>query len=94
MEIRGEVRFPGFYPVLEGERLAPALRRAGGSRRMPTCVGPSLTRVRVREEQQRRLQELIREEEISLLAQGAAESQAHTDFGRGEGTAASRRVPP
>jgi polysaccharide export outer membrane protein len=35
-----------------------------------------LTRVRVREEQQRRLQELIREEELSLLAQSATETQA------------------
>jgi protein involved in polysaccharide export with SLBB domain len=76
VEIRGEVRFPGFYPVLKGERLGSALWRAGGFTPNAYLRGATLTRVRVREEQQRRLQELIREEEISLLSQGAAESQA------------------
>ena len=76
VEIRGEVRFPGFYPLLKGERLGSVLRRAGGFAQNAYLRGATLTRVRVREEQQRRLQELIREEEISLLAQSASESQA------------------
>jgi protein involved in polysaccharide export with SLBB domain len=75
VEIRGEVRFPGFYPLIKGERLGSALRRAGGFTPNAYLRGATLTRVRVREEQQRRLQELIREEELALLAQGAAEVQ-------------------
>src|SRR5262249_39311959 len=76
VEIRGEVRFPGFYPMLKGERLGSALRRAGGFTQNAYLRGATFTRVRVREEQQRRLQELIREEELSVLAQSATETQA------------------
>lgn len=75
VEIRGEVRFPGFYPLIKGERLSSVLRRAGGFTPNAYLRGATLTRVHVREEQERRLQELIREEELSLLAQGATESQ-------------------
>ena len=75
VEIRGEVRFPGFYPLIKGERLGSVLRRAGGFTPNAYLRGATFTRVRVREEQQRRLQELIREEELSLLAQGASETQ-------------------
>jgi protein involved in polysaccharide export with SLBB domain len=76
VDLRGEVRFPGFYPLIKGERLGSALRRAGGFTQNAYLRGATLTRVRVKAEQQRRLQELIREEELSLLAQGASESQA------------------
>jgi hypothetical protein len=60
VEIRGEVRFPGFYPLIKGERLGSVLRRAGGFTPNAYLRGATFTRVRVREEQQRRLQELIR----------------------------------
>jgi polysaccharide biosynthesis/export protein len=76
VEIRGEVRFPGFYPLIKGERLGSALRRAGGFTQNAYLRGATFTRVHVREEQGRRLQELIREEELSLLAQSATETQA------------------
>jgi len=75
VELRGEVRFPGFYPLIKGERLSSVLRRAGGFTQNAYLRGATFTRVHVREEQQRRLQELIREEELSLLAQGATEAQ-------------------
>jgi protein involved in polysaccharide export with SLBB domain len=75
VEIRGEVRFPGFYPLIKGERLGSALRRAGGFTQNAYLRGATFTRVQVREEQGRRLQELIREEELSLLTQGATEAQ-------------------
>jgi protein involved in polysaccharide export with SLBB domain len=75
VEIRGEVRFPGFYPLIKGERLGSVLRRAGGFTPNAYLRGATFTRVRVREEQQRRLQELIREEELTLLSQGATEAQ-------------------
>jgi len=75
VEMRGEVRFPGVYPLIKGERLSSVLQRAGGFTPYAYLRGAVFTRVRVREEQQKRLQELIREEELSLLAQGAAEVQ-------------------
>jgi protein involved in polysaccharide export with SLBB domain len=75
-EMRGEVRFPGFYPLIKGERLSSVLRRAGGFTPKAYLLGAIFTRVRVREEQERRLQELIREEELSILAQSASTTQA------------------
>jgi polysaccharide export outer membrane protein len=76
VEFLGEVRFPGAYPVQKGERLSSVLRRAGGFTPNAYPRGAVLTRARAKAEQERRLQELIREEEISLLTQGAAETQA------------------
>ena len=69
VEIGGEVRFPGTYPILKGERLSSVLRRAGGFTKNAYLRGAVLTRIRAKEEQERRLQELIREQELSLLAQ-------------------------
>src|SRR6185503_20977349 len=60
----------------KGERLSSALRRAGGFTQNAYLRGATLTRIRAKQEQERRLQELIREEESSLLSQGAAEVQA------------------
>src|SRR5262249_15528938 len=76
VEIRGEVPFPGTYPILKGERLSSVLRRAGGFTRNAYPRGAVFTRVRAREEQERRLQELIRDQEVVLLSQGAAVAQA------------------
>jgi len=75
VELRGEIRFPGFYPLIKGERLSSVLRRAGVFTQNAYLREAIFTRVRVREAQQRRLQELVREEELSLLAQGATEAQ-------------------
>jgi len=76
IELLGEVHFPGIYPVQKGERLSSVLRRAGEFTPNAYLRGAVLTRARTKEDQERRLQELIREEEVSLLAQGAAEAQA------------------
>src|SRR5262249_35284357 len=74
-EMRGEVRFPGFYPLIKGERLSSVLRRAGGFTPNAYLRGAIFTRARTREEQERRLQELIREEELTLLSRSAIEAQ-------------------
>lgn len=75
VDIRGEVRFPGIYPILKGERLSSVLHRAGGFTSNAYLRGAVFTRARVREEQEKRLQDLIREEEATLLTQGATGSQ-------------------
>lgn len=76
VELSGEVRFPGPYPVQKGERLSSVLRRAGGFTPNAYPRGAVFTRTRVKEEQTRRLQELVREQEATLLAQGATGTQA------------------
>ena len=75
VEIRGEIRFPGNYPILKGERLSSVLRRAGGFTENAYLRGAVFTRERAREEQTRRLQELIREQEVSLISQTSAGAQ-------------------
>ncbi len=76
LEVLGEVRFPGGYPVQKGERLASVLRRAGGFTDSAYLHGATFVRVRTRQDQERRVQDLIREEESALLSQNAAEIQA------------------
>ena len=72
--IRGEVRFPGTYPILKGERLSSVLRRAGGYTEQAYLLGAVFTRVSVKEQQEKRFQEFLRGEEKALLAQSAAEA--------------------
>ena len=74
-EISGEVRFPGTYPILKGERLSSVLQRAGGFTKNAYLRGAVFTRIRAREEQEKRLQELIREQELTLIAQSATGAQ-------------------
>jgi polysaccharide export outer membrane protein len=75
VEILGEVRFPGTYPIQKGERLSSVLRRAGGFTVEAYLRGAVFTRQSAKAEQQKRLQELIREEEQALLAVSAAEAE-------------------
>ncbi|MEE8304026.1 MAG: SLBB domain-containing protein [Candidatus Tectomicrobia bacterium] len=74
VEILGEVRFPGTYPIVPGERLSSVLRRAGGFSDTAYLRGVVFTRLSVQEAQQKRLQELLRGEEEALLIEGAAVS--------------------
>jgi protein involved in polysaccharide export with SLBB domain len=71
VEIQGEVRFPGSYPVQKGERLSSVLQRAGGFTDRAYLRGAVLTRESARALQERRLQELLREEEQALLTESA-----------------------
>lgn len=73
VRVRGEVRFPGDYPIRKGERLSSVLQRAGGFNAAAYLRGALFTRLSVREAQQKRLDELLREEEQTLLAESATE---------------------
>lgn len=75
MELVGEVRFPGVYPIQKGERLSSVLQRAGGFTKEAYPRGAVFTRPKVKAEQEKRLQELLREEEAMLLAQTAETTQ-------------------
>lgn len=75
VEVVGEVRFPGIYPIQKSERLSSLLQRAGGFAPEAYLRGVTFTRPSVKADQTRRLQQLIREEEQALLIQTAAEVQ-------------------
>jgi protein involved in polysaccharide export with SLBB domain len=72
--IKGEVRFPGAYPIYKGERLSSVLERAGGFTDKAYLRAAKFTRKSVQEEQQRRMDEVLKrtEEEIAQKQAEAA----------------------
>jgi protein involved in polysaccharide export with SLBB domain len=66
--IKGQVRFPGSYGFQDGERLSSALQRAGGILSTAYPMGAVLTRVEVRELEQKSRDELIRQIETNAAA--------------------------
>jgi len=74
VNIEGEVRFPGVYPIQRGETLRMVLQRAGGLSDLAFPEGAVFTReeLRVREQQQLdRLSERLRRDLAVLALQGA-----------------------
>ncbi len=67
-EVAGQVRFPGVYPVRQGERLSSLIERAGGFTERAYLRGAVFTRESAKEVQRRRLNEMIRQVEESVLA--------------------------
>jgi len=65
--VEGEVRFPGAYPVEEGERLSELLERVGGFTDKAYLPAAVFTRESIRKQQQQQLDELAKrvENEIS-----------------------------
>jgi protein involved in polysaccharide export with SLBB domain len=79
--IRGQVGFPGSYGFKDGERLSSVLRRAGGL--LPTAypMGAVLTRVEVRDLEQKSREELIRQIETNSAAARLSPSLAGSNAG-------------
>ena len=70
--LNGEVRFPGTYPILKGEKLSSAIKRAGGYTDKAYLKGGKFTRRIVAEIQQKRMDEVI-ERTQNDIAQKQAE---------------------
>jgi len=66
VEILGEVRFPGIYPIARGEQLSKLLERAGGLSDMAFPEGTFFVREELREREKQRLEELGRQLEVDL----------------------------
>ena len=71
--VSGEVKFPGTYTVKKGEKLSSLIERAGGYTDRAYLRGSVFTRERVRELQQKQLDEMIERLERELLGKGVAE---------------------
>jgi protein involved in polysaccharide export with SLBB domain len=67
-EIMGEVRFPGVYPIQKQETLSSLIERAGGYTEQAYLRGAVFTRKSAMEIQRRRLDDLIRQVEQSMLS--------------------------
>jgi polysaccharide export outer membrane protein len=77
--LRGEVRFPGTYPIRRGETLHQVIERAGGLTTLAFPEGSAFTRRDLRElEQQQlnRLEERMRADLAALALQAANAGQA------------------
>jgi protein involved in polysaccharide export with SLBB domain len=66
--LNGEVAYPGTYGIQSGERLSSVLRRAGGFRETAYPSGAVLTRVQVRDFQEKSRAELIHQIETTSAA--------------------------
>ena len=75
VELRGEVRFPGVYTVMKGERLSSVIKRAGGFTGKAYIKGAVFTRESVKQIQQNGLDESIDRLEQELLVHSVEAGQ-------------------
>jgi polysaccharide export outer membrane protein len=92
VELRGEVRLPGVYPIKRGERLSDVLTRAGGLTELAFPEGSVFTREELRVKEQERLDTLTRQLESDIAA--ASLEQAESETKQAEGLAAARALLP
>ncbi|MFC1826009.1 SLBB domain-containing protein [Thermodesulfobacteriota bacterium] len=76
VSIGGEVRFPGTYQIRKGEHLSDLIDRAGGYTEQAYLTGAVFTRGSVKELQQQRLDELVKEIESDVNRISSEEIQA------------------
>jgi protein involved in polysaccharide export with SLBB domain len=77
--LKGEVRFPGTYPIKRGETLRSVLQRAGGLTELAFPQGGVFTRENLREREQEQLDVLatrIQNDLASMALQAAAANQS------------------
>lgn len=70
--IRGEVRFPGIYPVIEGERLSDLIARAGGYTKEAFLPGSIFTRKSIKEVQEKMRARFMEKEQRTLMEEQQA----------------------
>ncbi len=73
VSLTGEVRYPGTYTFKQGERLSSLIDRAGGLTTRAYVRGTMFTRERVREQQQRQIQEMAERLERELSGSGTSQ---------------------
>lgn len=76
--LKGEVRFPGTYPIRRGERLSDLIERAGGLSALAFPQGAAFTRRELKEREQKQLDQLrdrMQSDIGSLSLQAAAANQ-------------------
>ena len=66
VRVEGEVKFPGIYPIEEGETLANVIERAGGYTGDAYLTGSVFTRESIRAQQQKELDESIKRMEEAI----------------------------
>jgi polysaccharide biosynthesis/export protein len=82
--IRGEVTFPGTYPIRRGEKLSSLLARAGGLTDLAFPEGSVFTRVETRERQREQVEQLAQRVERDLAAISVSEPNASATITTGQ----------
>jgi len=67
VSLGGEVKYPGIYAIRPGESLSSVIQRAGGFTVDAFPKGAVFTRVRVREQQQKQMDDTVNKLEVQLL---------------------------
>ena len=78
--LTGEVRRPGTYFIIKGERLSALIRRAGGFTDRAYPKAAIFTRESVRKKERVQLEEFAREQQARLLAESAALAAGASDL--------------
>jgi protein involved in polysaccharide export with SLBB domain len=66
VEVQGEVRFPGRYPIQRGETLRSVVARAGGLTDLAFTSGAVFTRETLKERERRQISDLVRRMQSDL----------------------------
>jgi polysaccharide biosynthesis/export protein len=82
--VTGQVRFPGTYPISEGETLSSIIQRAGGLTRYAFAQGAVFTRVAIRREEREQLNQLAQrmQSELTVLALQSTQSEEGQNAGQ------------
>lgn len=91
VELRGEVRFPGKYPIYRGETLRSVLLRAGGVTDLAFVNGAVFTRLELRERERKQIESLANRMQ-SDLAQLSLQSSQERGSDAGEALAAGQAL--
>lgn len=89
--IRGEVVFPGPYPIRRGERLSSVLQRAGGLTDLAFPEGSVFTREELRERERQQLESLASRIERDLAAISITDPNASATISTGQSLVAQLR---
>jgi polysaccharide biosynthesis/export protein len=82
--IKGEVVFPGTYPIRRGEKLSSVLARAGGLTDLAFPEGSAFTRVELRDREREQLETLAARVERDLAAVSITEPNASQTITTGQ----------
>jgi polysaccharide biosynthesis/export protein len=66
VDVQGEVRFPGRYPIQRGETLQSVVQRAGGTTDLSFAQGAVFTRETLKERERRQIEELTKRMQMDL----------------------------
>jgi len=70
--VKGQVRFPGTYPIIEGEHLSDLIQRAGGYTKEAFLPGAVFNRKSIKEVQEKMRKRFIEREQRTLLEEQQA----------------------